>query len=223
MRILGVILGILISIMGGYAMMLDTELFLNIGWLLGVLIVVSGIMLLVPKFKEMAAAKKEKKETAELVSKKKDRKNKNQEKPVKKDNTNNVLGGISVALGMIIFLSGVTKTITELGVVYLMGACVLCFGLIQLSALTKKKDKQEPEKPSKKKKKKHQPEPEPEKKSNKTTIVCCVLSLVLGALAVYSSFITFMEVKELIAYNTVMQGVNVVLIMLNTYKKGERV
>lgn len=221
MRILGVILGILISIMGGYAIVLDTELFLNIGWLLGVLIVVSGIMLLVPKFKVMAAAKKQKKETVEPVSKKKARKNNNQEKPVKKDNTNTVLGCISVALGMIIFLSGVTKTITELGVVYLMGACVLCFGLLPLSAMTKKKDKEEPEQSSKKKKKKQQPEPE--KKNNKTTIVCCVLSLVLGALAVYSSFITFMEVKELIAYNTVMQGVNVVLIMLNTYKKGERV
>lgn len=142
------------------------------------------------------------------------------ENPVKKDNTKNILGIISVVLGFILFISGVTKTITDLGIVYLVGACVMFYGIIQLSALTKTPKQDETEKPSKKRKKKVQ-EPE-KKKMNKTLIVCCVISLLIGGLAIYSSFISFISVKELIAYNLMMQGINVVVIALDTYKKGER-
>ena len=50
-------------------------------------------------------------------------------------------------------------------------------------------------------------------------IVCCVVSLVIGGLAIYNSFVSFVSVDKLIAYNIVMQGVNVVQIALDTYKK----
>ena len=54
-------------------------------------------------------------------------------------------------------------------------------------------------------------------------IACCVVSLIIGGLAIYNSFVSFVSVDKLIAYNIVMQGVNVVQIALDTYKKGERV
>lgn len=210
MKLYGIIIGILISILGGYAIVLEMDLFVNLGWLVGILFVLSGIMLLIPKIKELLASRGEKKEPQKMVK----------EKPVKKDNTKNILGVISVAIGVILFLSGVTKTITDLGIVYLVGACVMFYGIIQLSALTKTPKQEEPEKPSKKRKKKVQ---EPEKKKvNKTLIVCCVLSLLIGGLAIYSSFISFISVKELIAYNLMMQGINVVVITLDMYSKGEK-
>lgn len=210
MRAFGVIIGILISILGGYAIVLEMDLFLNLGWLLGILFILSGIMLLIPKLKEIKQSWGKKKEPQKMVK----------EKPVKKDNTKNILGAISVAIGIILLISGVTKTITDLGIVYLVGACVMFYGVIQLSALTKTPKEEETGKTSKKRKKKVQ-EPE-RKKNNKTMIVCCVISLLIGGLAIYSSFISFISVKELVAYNIVMQGINVVVIALDTYKKGER-
>ena len=201
MRAFGVILGILISILGGYAFFGEMDLFLRLGWLLGILFILAGAMLLVPKFKEIRNSKKDQ----------------GKDKP-KKDHTKTILGSISIIIGIVILISGASKTLTNLGTVYLVGACVMFFGIIQLSALTKTPKEEEPEKPSKKRKKKNQ-EPEKKKESHKIMIVCCIVSLIIGGLAIYNSFISFVSVDKLIAYNIVMQGVNVVQIALNTYKK----
>ena len=124
---------------------------------------------------------------------------------------------VSAIIGIVLLASGASKTLTDLGTVYLVGACVMFFGIIQLSTLTKTPKEEETEEPSKKRKKKKQ-EPEKKKESHKIMIVCCVVSLVIGGLAIYNSFVSFVSVDKLIAYNIVMQGVNVVQIALDTYK-----
>ena len=199
MRAFGVILGILISILGDYAFFMEMDMFLRLGWLLGILLILAGVMLLIPKFREIKLAKVK-----------------------KKDHTKTILGSISAIIGIVLLASGASKTLTDLGTVYLVGACVMFFGIIQLSTLTKTPKEEETEEPAKKRKKKKQ-EPEKKKESHKIMIVCCVVSLVIGGLAIYNSFVSFVSVDKLIAYNIVMQGVNVVQIALDTYKKGERV
>ena len=57
MRTFGVILGILISILGGYAFFMEMDMFLRLGWLLGILLILAGVMLLIPKFREIKLAK----------------------------------------------------------------------------------------------------------------------------------------------------------------------
>ena len=141
---------------------------------------------------------------------------------IQRNKTKTILGSISAIIGIVLLASGASKTLTDLGTVYLVGACVMFFGIIQLSTLTKTPKEEETEEPSKKRKKKKQ-EPEKKKESHKIMIVCCVVSLVIGGLAIYNSFVSFVSVDKLIAYNIVMQGVNVVQIALDTYKKGERV
>ena len=194
MRAFGVILGILISILGGYAFFMEMDMFLRLGWLLGILLILAGVMLLIPKFREIKLAKVK-----------------------KKVHTKTILGSISAIIGIVLLASGASKTLTDLGTVYLVGACVMFFGIIQLSTLTKTPKEEETEEPSKKRKKKKQ-EPEKKKESHKIMIVCCVVSLVIGGLAIYNSFVSFVSVDKLIAYNIVMQGVNVVQIALDTYK-----
>lgn len=216
MRAFGVILGILISILGGYAFFMEMDLFLRLGWLLGILFILAGVMLLVPKFKEIKLERARKKEQ-DLQVRKSSKKDQGKDKP-KKDHTKTILGSISIIIGIVILISGASKTLTDLGTVYLVGACVMFFGIIQLSTLTKTPKEEEPEKPSKKRKKKNQ-EPEKKKESHKIMIVCCIVSLIIGGLAIYNSFISFVSVDKLIAYNIVMQGVNVVQIALDTYKK----
>ncbi len=214
MRGLGIIAGILLSILGGYAFFMEIDMFVRLGWLLGIVFMINGAVLIVPAIQEKIKAKKKAAEPEPPVRRKK---KKQPEQPKKKDYTNNILGGISIGVGFIIFLSGITKTLTDISLVYLVGSCVMFYGVIQLSVLTKE-PKEEESKPAKKKKKANV-EAEEKQEGKTTTIVCCVISLVIGALAVCHSFMDIMSIDKLVSYNLVMQGVNCVVAALNVHKK----
>lgn len=194
MRGFGIIAGILLSILGGYAFFMEIEMFVRLGWLLGVVFIMNGLVLVIPAIRE----KKKTKEPEEPVKRKKKKKS---EEPKKKDYTNNILGGISIGIGFVIFLSGMTKTVTGVSLVYLVGSCVMFYGWIQLSVLTK------------------EPKKEEQKEGRKTKIVCCVISLIIGALAVCHSFMETVTIDKLVSYNLVMQGVNCVVLALDVHKK----
>lgn len=166
MRGFGVIAGILLSILGGYAFFMEMDMFIRLGWLLGIVIVMNGAVLIIPAIREKIQEKK-------------------------------ILGGISIGVGFVIFLSGVTKTLTDVSLVYLAGSLVMFYGVIQLSAITKEKKKE----------------------GQATKIVCCVISLVIGALAVCHNFMETVTIDKLISYNLVMQGVNCVVLALDIHKK----
>lgn len=228
MRAFGIIAGIMMSIMGGYAFFLDMEIFVRLGWMLGVVFILNSLVLLLPTIQEKRAAKLKAKELANQPEAPLSRKKTKQEKKrqheaelQKKSNINPVLGGISLVVGILIFISGAAKTLTGMALVYVVGSCVMFYGWLQIYNITKTPKKEEQDRTIRKKKKAPQID-EDKKKDKKTIMICGVISLLLGGLAVCNTFIESFSVDRLVAYNLVMQGVNGVLIATITYPKKQK-
>ncbi len=224
MRGFGIIAGIMMSIMGGYAFFMDMEIFVRLGWMLGVVFILNGLVLTLPTIREKIQAKKNEKkkaleasdQTASSTNRKK--RKKHEPESEKKDNTNNVLGVLSLIVGALIFISGAAKTLSGMALLYVVGSCVMFYGWLPLSKMAKVLKKEEETSVSVKKKKKPVKKEEP-KENQKTIVVCAVISLILGALAICNNFFEGISEDRLVAYNLVMQGVNGVLLTTNTYKK----
>ncbi len=219
MRGFGIIAGIMMSILGGYAFFMEMDLFVRLGWMLGIVFILNSLVLLFPMIQEKRLEKIRAKREAEKpqppITRKK--KKKHEEEPEKRDYINNILGGISLVVGLLIFIAGIAKTLTGLALVYVVGSCVMFYGWIPLAKLTQKPEKEETQKPVRKKKKATS---NAEKKGkNKTLIVCSVISLLLGALAICNNFIGGLNADRIVAYALVMQGINGVILTMNTYKK----
>ncbi len=208
MRGFGIIAGIMMSIMGGYAFFMEMDLFVRLGWMLGIVFILNSFVLLFPLLREKGLAKFKTKQNLENGS--------------KKDYTNNILGWITLIVGILIFIAGVAKTLTGLALVYVVGSCVMFYGWLPLSKLTKKPEveaKEKQQQPVKRKKKKKAVQIEEKKESNKTLIICSVISLALGALAICNNFIETLDSDRIVAYSLVMQGIDNVLLAIDTYKK----
>ncbi len=217
MKKFGIITGIMMSIMGGYAFLMKMELFVKLGWILGIVFILNSLVLLLPFFKEKQLAKQKEKLEAEKpappVNRKKKRKH--EKEPEKKDPTNTILGFISLVVGVLILIAGIAKTLSGTALVYVVGSCVMFYGWIQLAQMTQVLKKEEEPKPTKKKKK---PIKKEEKKNDKTLTICSVISLLLGALAICNTFMNLNE-GRLVAYSLIMLGIDGVIISLNTYQK----
>lgn len=108
MKIIGIITGVLITILGGYAMCVPLRTFLGIGWLLGIIMLVSGIEILVLEF-----------------SKK------------KKDAWQILIGVLETIGGGFLLFSGIQRMITDVMVVYIIGIVITFYGAFQIISVCK--------------------------------------------------------------------------------------
>lgn len=103
MKVLGIITGVIMCILGVYAFCVPFQTFLGIGWAVGFLIAVHGIEMLI-----MGLAAK------------------------KKDVGKCILGVLFAVLGFILLFSNLQRFMTDLMIAYLAGTAVIIFGIYQI-------------------------------------------------------------------------------------------
>lgn len=109
MKIIGIIMGVLTTILGGYAMCVPVRTFLGIGWLLGVIMLVSGVEMLILGFN------KRKKDVGQIL-----------------------LGVLEVIAGGFLLFSGIQRALTDILVAYIIGAFIVFYGVFQIVSACKK-------------------------------------------------------------------------------------
>lgn len=109
MKIVGIITGVLMSILGVYAMCVPIRTFLGIGWLLGALLLVNGIEMIVLEFGK-----------------------------AKKNVWQIVLGVLGIIAGMILLFNGMQRALTDVMVVYTVGIFIIFYGVFHIIAACKK-------------------------------------------------------------------------------------
>lgn len=108
MKIFGVILGILTAILGIVACAMPVRTFMGIGWLVGVVLMVCGIQMLI------TALSGKIKSVAKAV-----------------------LGVLLAFIGLILLCGTVARVMTDVFVVYLVGATIIIYGIYQIVAAIK--------------------------------------------------------------------------------------
>lgn len=204
MKALGMAIGILMSLFGFYAFFIPMEPYLAIGWTLGILFLANGAKSFVP-FIQGKKQEKQRKAELELMSEKKRKKQlkKDSSKAKKKDGQRYALATLEIFIGIILFICGVQNLLTETIVIYLVGSCVMFYGLFQIS--TSMKAKEELAKEAQKNRYRTQTsENAKEKRPMKT--LCNVSSLVLGALCICHPFITVFSLDTLLGLSIMLQG-----------------
>lgn len=171
MKIVGVITGVIMCILGIYAFAVPFRTFLGMGWAVGFLIAVHGIEMLIIEFS------KKKKEIGKCVV------------------------GILVALlsGILLF-SNLQRFLTDMMIAYMAGCSVLIYGIYQIvkGAGSYKK----------------------EKASSILSIVIGVLSVICGILLVIHPVFTMVSLGYAIACAVLMQGIDMIILTLNSGKKA---
>lgn len=102
MKVIGIITGILMMILGGYAMAVPFRTFLGIGWFLGALFLVNGIEMIVHALGK------------------------------KKNIWQMLMGVLLAIGGVIVLFNGVQRFLTDMMLVYLIGFYVIVTGVIQI-------------------------------------------------------------------------------------------
>lgn len=172
MKIVGVITGVLTSILGVYAMCVPFRTFLGIGWLIGILLLVNGVEIVI----------------AALAGK-------------KKNIGQCILGVIGAVIGLIILFSGIQRILTDVMAAYLIGFCIIVYGIYQLVSGGKNLKN--------------------EKGASIWRIVCGVLSVLIGAAAVGHPFLTMVSVGYMIAFSLIVQGIDMIILSLAIGKKNQ--
>lgn len=103
MKVLGTITGAIMCVLGIYAFCVPFQVFLGIGWLIGILMAVHGIEMCIAEF-----------------SKK------------KKDALKCVLGILLALFGFILLFSNLQRFFTDLMIAYMAGAAVVVYGVWQI-------------------------------------------------------------------------------------------
>ncbi len=103
MKALGIITGILMMLLGGYALTVPFKTFLGIGWVLGALFLINGIQMAVYAFSRK-----------------------------KKDILQGVIGILITIGGVIILFNGVQRFLTDVMIAYFVGFYVIICGVMQI-------------------------------------------------------------------------------------------
>lgn len=103
MKALGIITGILMIILGGYAIGVPFKTFLGIGWFLGVLFLINGIQMAIYAFSQK-----------------------------KKEILQGIIGILVTIGGVIILFNGVQRFLTDVMIAYLIGFYVIISGVMQI-------------------------------------------------------------------------------------------
>lgn len=117
----------------------------------------------------------------------------------KKSVTNAILGVIFMIGGAILLVSGIQRALTDLVIVICIGICIVCFGATHLiMGLINK-----------------------ESKSSKIIqILCGVLSMIVGILALTHPVMTMVSAGIMIGANLLVQGISTITLFA-AYKKAE--
>lgn len=102
MKAIGIITGVLMMILGGYAMAVPFRTFLGIGWFLGALFFVNGIEMIIHAFGK------------------------------KKNIWQIIMGVLLSIGGVIILFNGVQRFLTDMMLVYMIGFYVILSGVMQI-------------------------------------------------------------------------------------------
>lgn len=170
MTILGIITGILICILGFYALSTPFITFLGIGWLLGFLLLANGIESIILGFK------KEKKDIWKII-----------------------LGAILAILGLLLAFNGMQRFLTDVAVAFLIGDCIIISGINQIIVGAKLC--------------------KVSKGTGILSIVCGVLSIIIGLMALGHPFLTMISVGYIIGFCIIFQGINLVVLAIGKKKE----
>lgn len=170
MKIAGIVLGVITSLLGVYAFCVPLGVFLGISWVIAVLIIVNGVESIAD-----GVASQPKKDTGKIV-----------------------LGALIVLAGIFLLFSGILRFLTDMMMVYLIGGALILYGIFQIVAGWKKK--------------------EISTGAGVISIICGVISVIGGFLAFGHPFLTMISVGYIIAFNLIMQGVNMIVIAVNRDK-----
>ena len=103
MKVLTIITGILLTLLGFYAFAIPVRTFLGIGWFLGALLLINGIEMVITSLKKE-----------------------------KKDIWNLLLGVLYIIIGLVILFNGYQRVLTDVMVAYLIGFGMLVYGIVQI-------------------------------------------------------------------------------------------
>lgn len=113
----------------------------------------------------------------------------------KKDTGKIILGALIVLAGVFLLFSGLLRFFTDMMMVYLIGFALILYGVFQIVSGWKKKAVSAG--------------------ACAVSIVCGVISVIGGFLAFGHPFLTMVSVGYIIAFNLIMQGVNMIVIAVN--------
>lgn len=170
MKVIGVIAGVLIGILGVYAMCVPFRTFLGIGWIVGALLLVNGVELVV------TGVSGNKKNVGQCI-----------------------LGVIEAVIGLILLFSGVQRILTDVMAAYLIGICIIIYGIYELIMGVKTLKTQ--------------------KGSGIWKIIFGILSVLAGAAAIGHPFLTMVSVGYIIAFSLLFQGIDMIMLSLSIGKE----
>lgn len=105
MKVLGIITGILMGILGVYAMCVPVRTFMGIGWALGFVLLMNGVEMIVMGFTQ------KKKQVGQIV-----------------------IGVLESLAGCFLLFSGIQRVLTDVMVAYIVGIAVLVYGIYLIVA-----------------------------------------------------------------------------------------
>ena len=165
MKIFGVILGVIIAILGIMACAMPVRTFLGLGWLVGIILLVCGIQMLINA----------------LIGR-------------VKNIGRAVLGVVLAFVGICLLCGGVARFMTDVFLVYLVGATIIIYGIYQIveSLRTMREDKM----------------------YGIFGIIVGVVSIIAGAFGMGHPILSMLSLGILIGFALIMQGINLVLFAL---------
>lgn len=113
----------------------------------------------------------------------------------KKDVAKMVLGALIVLAGVFLLFSGILRFLTDMMMVYLIGGALIVYGVFQIVEGIRKRAVSTG--------------------ACVLSVICGVISVIGGFLAFGHPFLTMVSVGYIIAFNLIMQGVNMIVIALN--------
>lgn len=172
-KTIALITGILTVLLGIYTIVRPLRTFLSVGWILGFLLLVNGIELVV------ISLSKEKKEVGAIV-----------------------LGVLEAIGGLILLFSGVQRFLTDLTAAYLVGICILIYGIYQIINGTRIYKES--------------------KGKGVLGIICGIVSILISLMSFAHPVLTMFSVGYMIAFSILMQGVNMIVLAVSIGKKNEK-
>lgn len=171
-KVIGIVAGVLTSILGIYAMCVPMRTFLGIGWALGFLFLLNGVEMIIVAFSDK-----------------------------KKDIWRCILGILAAIIGLVLLFSGVQRVLTDVMAAYLVGICILAYGIYQIIAGCRNFK---------------------EKKGNSILkIVCGVLSVIMGFVSICHPLLTMISLGYVIAATLLFQGIDMIILSVAMGKNEE--
>lgn len=172
-KIVAMITGVLTVLLGIYTIVRPLRTFLSVGWILGVLLLVNGIELVV------ISMSKEKKKIGAIV-----------------------LGVLEAIGGLILLFSGVQRILTDITAAYLVGLCILVYGIYQIINGTKIYKES--------------------KGKGVLGIICGILSILISLMSFTHPILTMFSVGYMIAFSILMQGINMIVLAVSIGKNKDQ-